>query len=227
MIPIRPEWISENRIHNPENSRFLSIASGKVKPYELWAQAIYKDGEVISAAIYEKYPDTAAFWGSFTCNRKRFLMRCHGRIGLFTKIEHRNQGHAQTALEFMLAEILMGEIPNTINIIAGAPRILKRFGTLDWPRWAALRAPIGRNFWEEDLRKRIGEGRTPPFVSTRTAIEVLKSKGYIEKEVDGRMRLHDETKDPEHGTLKRTETLTLPDPRKEKAETSAGQKTLF
>lgn len=210
MIQIDPSWILQHGMHNdPNNSRFYNIASGKVTPFRLWAEPILEDGIVISVAIFEEYPDTAAFWGSFTSNRKRHLMKCHGRIGLFTLPEHRKKGNAQRALNLMLEELSLKAVPETINLIAGAHTIIHRFKQLPWPQWAPVVPPVGRNFWEEILRKKIQQSRQPSYVTTQRAIEVLKSKGYIEKERDGKMRLFDETHHPEYRTLTRFETLSL------------------
>lgn len=205
---IQPEWILENKMHHgSENSRFFAIATGKYHPHRLRAVEAKVGGRVVAAAIFEEYPDTSPYWGSFSKNRQHYLMRGRGRVGLYTLPEFRGRGIARKMAARFIEEMLKEKTSGAINLVAHQFTISNFFRELNSHRgWASTPTPIGRNIWESQLKKQWGYRPEPEPVSKSTAIEVLVQKGWrVKPEVDGKFSLEDNSEHEEWGELRRVE----------------------
>jgi GNAT superfamily N-acetyltransferase len=210
LLKISPEWILKHGMHNgTTNSRFYAIASGGCKPHQLYSVSAKDEGnnKVIATLIFEEYPDTALYWGSFSKDRKRYLMNCKGRVGLYTTPEYRRRGIAHAISKAFCQAMIPKGIPNAINIIAHQHNISKFFEEFKKTRnWFPTTAPLGRNLWENQIKKEFSSIMTPISVTNKTAIETLIDKGWHLNETKNRQGtitpcLSDSSTHPEWGSM--------------------------
>lgn len=208
LTEITPDWILSNGMHKEgDNSRFRAIGEGRFRPHRLFAVSAAENGKVVSALIFEEYPDTSMFWGSFRKDGEVYLMNCRGRAGIYTLPDCRGRGLARAVTSKFFGEITSSPKNGAVNLIAHQYTIDALFRPLrDVRNWFPTPAPLGRNHWERQLKESFRFIPNPTPVTKDEAIATLLSKGWkVREESNGRLSLWDSGVDEEWGKVERTE----------------------